>query len=108
MPAPLLHGPACANRLAGEGVDDTELLDAIAHHTTGYAMFGELGQALYMADSLEPGRRRRPEFRAELRERMPLDWSNVLREVAADKLATLSRRGLSPPPVTQEFVRSLA
>ncbi|HAT38168.1 MAG TPA: hypothetical protein DCS75_06720, partial [Gemmatimonadetes bacterium] len=71
LPGPILHGPAVAERLRREGVDDGELLIAVAQHSLGDVRFGRLGRALYAADFLEPGRAFLPEWRAELRERMP-------------------------------------
>ncbi|MFZ0033282.1 MAG: bis(5'-nucleosyl)-tetraphosphatase (symmetrical) YqeK [Candidatus Cybelea sp.] len=54
----LLHAPLSA-ALARErfGVEDAEVLSAIEKHTTGAAEMSPLDQAVYLADSLEPGRR---------------------------------------------------
>lgn len=71
LPGALLHGPAAAELLRVDGVDDGEILRAIACHTVGSADFGRLGRALYAADFLEPGRPYLPDWRAELRGRMP-------------------------------------
>jgi 2-amino-4-hydroxy-6-hydroxymethyldihydropteridine diphosphokinase len=101
-PAPLLHGPASAEWLQAEGVEDEEFLRAIAYHTTGHPDFGRIGQALYLADYLEPGRgrsRRRDAWRA----RLPAAWSDVLIEVAASKIRTLLTRGLPIPAETTDF-----
>jgi len=88
-PDPLLHGPACANRLRAAGVDDEPLLRAIAFHTTGHRDLGALGQALYMADFLEPGRLASAGERAGLRHRMPHEWHAVLLDVATAKIGIL-------------------
>ena len=88
-PDPLLHGPACANRLRASGVDDDPLLGAIAFHTTGHRDLDALGQALYMADFLEPGRIGSGRERASLRRRMPHEWPAVLVEVATVKIGIL-------------------
>jgi HD superfamily phosphohydrolase YqeK len=90
----LLHAPACAARLEAEGVRDAELLLAIAHHSTGHPDFRLLGESLYMADFLEPGRRYMTEERAELRSRMPAGHSDVLQIVIRHRLAHLTDRGL--------------
>lgn len=100
---PILHGPACAERLAAEGVDDEALLLAIAHHTTGHADFDALGEALYMADYLDPGRRRLKIRRREWRGRMPGEWHDVLVEVAASKIELLLERQVKIPKVTMKF-----
>ncbi|WP_423928366.1 HD domain-containing protein [Candidatus Palauibacter sp.] len=106
-PGSLLHGPACANRLRAAGVEDELLLTAIAFHTTGHADFGALGQALYMADFLEPGRRTLSRERAEQRRRMPSDWHAVLGEVATAKIVNLLRRGIPISPATAGFWRAV-
>jgi 2-amino-4-hydroxy-6-hydroxymethyldihydropteridine diphosphokinase len=80
-PEPLLHAPACATRLRSDGVTDEELLVAITYHSTGHPEFGLLGEYLYMADFLEPGRRFLAAERDALRKRLPADREAVLREV---------------------------
>ncbi|MCG8467469.1 MAG: HD domain-containing protein [Gemmatimonadetes bacterium] len=106
-PDPLLHGPACAARLRAGGVRDEKLLLAITYHTTGHPSFGNLGQALYIADYLDPGRWGKVRKRAEWRRRMPFDWRAVLEEVAAAKITSLIDRRVPIPPVTADFWRAL-
>jgi HD superfamily phosphohydrolase YqeK len=86
LPDALLHGPAAAERLRVGGVEDGELLIAVAWHTIGDARFRGLGRALYVADFLEPGRAYLPEWRASLRARMPHELDHVVREVARARL----------------------
>lgn len=86
LPGPVLHGPAAAERIRVAGVLDGELLLAIAWHTLGDRRFGPLGRALYVADFLEPGRTYLPEWRAELRGRMPDDLDQVTLEVARARM----------------------
>lgn len=107
MPDALLHGPAAAARLRSEGVEDEELLDAIAHHTVGAPTFERLGRALYAADFLEPGRTFLPEERAELRHRVPAELDEVVRDVARLRIRDLERRGRPVSPRTQEFWNGL-
>lgn len=102
-PEPLLHGPACANRLRAAGVDDEPLLGAIAFHTTGHRDLGTLGQALYMADFLEPGRPASGRERAGLRRRVPDDWHAVLLEVATAKIGILVDCGIPVSSTTAGF-----
>ncbi|MFQ5679349.1 MAG: HD domain-containing protein [Gemmatimonadota bacterium] len=85
-PAPLLHGPAVAARLRGEGVRDDEFLLALEHHSVGHVGFGDVGRFLYLADFLDPGRRFRRAARARLRERLPAEADEVLLEVVALRL----------------------
>jgi 2-amino-4-hydroxy-6-hydroxymethyldihydropteridine diphosphokinase len=88
-PGPLLHGPASAAKLRGEGETDEPLLRAIAYHTVGHSEFDAAGRALYLADFLEPGRTFDPVGRAVLRARMPQDENSVLREVLRNRMAHL-------------------
>ncbi len=104
-PGPLLHGPACANRLRASGVDDEPLLRAIASHTTGHPDLGALGRALYMADFLEPGRPASGPERAGLRRRMPEDWHAVLAEVATARIGSLIDRKIPVSSATAGFWR---
>ncbi len=98
LPGPLLHGPAAAERLRREGVDDEELLAAVAFHTTGAAGLGTIGLALYAADYLEPGRDYGSAAHAALRARMPGDLHEVVRDVAGERMthAIQRRRAIHP------------
>ncbi|MFW6078827.1 MAG: HD domain-containing protein [Gemmatimonadota bacterium] len=101
---PVLHGPAAARRLAEEeGVEDSALLDAIAHHTLGHAGLTRLGRALYLADFLEPGRTFAPVARASLRARMPAAFDAVLRVVLTARIRRLIRRRIPLHARTVEF-----
>jgi HD superfamily phosphohydrolase YqeK len=91
-PRRLLHGPACAFRLRSEGVDDPPLLRAVAYHTTGHPELDEMGEYLYLADFLDPGRRVLDDDRARLRERLPRERLEVLLEVIGLRIAHLVRR----------------
>ena len=86
LPGPLLHGPAASEQLRIDGVEDGELLLAIAWHTVGDARFGALGRALYAADFLEPGRKYLPEWREGQRARMPADIDAVTVNVARARI----------------------
>jgi HD superfamily phosphohydrolase YqeK len=93
LPGPLLHGPAAAEKLRVEGLQDGELLSAIAFHTVGDANFGRLGRALYAADFLEPGRSFMQEWTAELRARMPHDMNAVVFEIVQARIVHLTQQG---------------
>lgn len=107
LPDALLHGPAAAERLRVEGVLDGELLRAVAYHTVGDPAFRTLGRALYAADFLEPGRSFLPEWRAELRARMPAELDAVLRRVVAARLTHLIEQGSEVAPRTIAFWNAL-
>lgn len=97
-PVALLHGPACAERLRREGVEDEDLLRAIAYHTVGHPGLGRLGEYLYLADFLEPGRSYLPEVRERLRAILPRERLEALLSVVALRLARrLEVRGVIRP-----------
>jgi len=108
LPAPVLHGPAAAARLAASGVDDRELLDAVRYHTLGHPTLGRMGRALYAADFLEPGRRLRDDWRRELRERMPWDADAVVREILRGRILHLVENVRPVRPETIAFWNALA
>jgi HD superfamily phosphohydrolase YqeK len=107
-PDPVLHGPACAARLRLEGVSDESVLTAIACHSTGHPDLDLLGELLYLADYLEPGRKRDSDRGAALRGRLPADRRAVLQEVAAARIGYLLDRRLPILQTTIEFWNSLA
>jgi HD superfamily phosphohydrolase YqeK len=86
-PAPLLHGPAAAERL--QGAVTPEVAEAVRWHTVGHPRLGQLGRAVYLADFLEPGRDFMTAWRGELRERMPHEMDSVLAEVLASRIRHL-------------------
>jgi predicted HD superfamily hydrolase involved in NAD metabolism len=63
------------------GVEDAEVLSAIEKHTTGAEQMSPLDRAVYLADSLEPGRR--------FPERGAL-WELALRDLDAAMRETLT------------------
>ncbi len=96
----VLHGPGAAFLLHRDGVQDRELLHAVAFHTLGSAEFQDLGFALFAADFLEPGRKIREDWRAELRERAPRELEAVVREVLSARIGYLLERGRPLHPET--------
>lgn len=99
-PEPLLHGPAVSARLAREGVDDEEFLLAVACHSVGHPSFRALGEHLYLADYLDPGR---PEAndRQALRDAMPAQREEVLPRVILRRIEQQleARRPILPASV---------
>jgi predicted HD superfamily hydrolase involved in NAD metabolism len=77
----VLHAPLGAALAREEfGIDDAEILSAIAKHTTGAAEMTPLDCIVYLADSLEPGR--------EFPERDAL-WKLALSDLHAATAATI-------------------
>ena len=105
---PLLHGPAAAEKLRGEGVSDEPLLLAIGYHTLGHHGFDRCGRALFAADYLEPGRTFDPLARAALRARMPHGMEQVLPTILRSRIVHLLRSGRRVRPETLAFWNTLA
>lgn len=99
----LLHGPAAAERLRVVGVEDGELLAAIAYHTVGSPHFGVLGKALYAADFLDPGRSFLTEWRADLRARVPHELDDVVFEIVGARIRHRVDEGAPILTLTLDF-----
>ena len=99
----MLHGPAAAARLEMLGERRRDVLDAIRYHTVGSLAWGRTGQALYMADFLEPGRSFRRRDRAFLARQVPHDFAGVFREVVRMRLEWTLQEGYSLVPQTVEL-----
>lgn len=108
LPDPVLHGPAVAARLRGEGVDDEAFLTALAYHTLGHPSMDAAGEALYAADFLEPGRDLRNGWRRALRARMPRERSQVVAEIVRARMEHLLDRGRPVRPETLAFWNRMA
>jgi HD superfamily phosphohydrolase YqeK len=102
------HGPVCADRLSMEGERDQGLLDALRYHSLGYAGWDDVGQMLYLADHLEPGRTFDSATRAALRARMPGERDAVLTAVARRRIEWIVRSGWHLAPETVAFWNALA
>lgn len=105
----LAHGPAAADRAAAEGERDRGVLDAVRHHTLGYAGWDDVGRMLYLADFLEPGREASGarSDRAELAARVPRDRDGVLREIARRRTEWVLRSDWPLPVETVAFWNSV-
>jgi len=88
-PDPVVHAPACADRLAADGVEDDSLLDAIRFHPVGHPDLDGLGEYLILADYLEPGRTGGAGKRGRLRDRLPDDRHDVLTEIVRQRFSRL-------------------
>lgn len=106
-PAGLLHGPAAAILLKRDGDRRTDLLEAITYHTVGYAGWGIVGRALYMADFLEPGRKFAKQDRYFLSLQVPTAFDAVFRQVVRMRLEWTVREGNHIFPETLTLWNSL-
>lgn len=99
-PVEILHGPAAAAHLAALGDTRTDVLEAIRWHTLGNPAWERTGQALFMADFLEPGRKFMTSERAWLASMVPDDFSGVFRQVVKCRLEWSLREGKGLHPET--------
>jgi 2-amino-4-hydroxy-6-hydroxymethyldihydropteridine diphosphokinase len=91
--ANLLHGPAAARRLESDGETRRDVLEAVRWHTVGSVSWDRTGQALYMADFLEPGRNFARADRAYLARQVPYDFTGTFRQVLELRLDWVLRDG---------------
>jgi 2-amino-4-hydroxy-6-hydroxymethyldihydropteridine diphosphokinase len=99
-PTEILHGPAAAARLEALGESRRDVLDAIRWHTLGNPHWARTGQALFMADFLEPGRKFMVSERAWLAQMVPGDFAGVFRQVVKVRLEWSLREGKGLHPET--------
>jgi predicted HD superfamily hydrolase involved in NAD metabolism len=104
---PVVLHARLGSALAAEryGVTDTEILSAIAKHTTADDPMSPLDCAVYVADSTEPGRTFAQ--RAALWELAMRDLREATRQTLRHSLAHLRRNGTPPAPQTAAAARAL-
>ena len=92
-PMPCLHGPLGAG-VARDffGVEDEELLSAIAHHTLGRERMTQLDQILFVADAIEPTRGDAP-YLADIRAAAETDLARACRRAYDHTFEYLLRTG---------------
>jgi 2-amino-4-hydroxy-6-hydroxymethyldihydropteridine diphosphokinase len=74
----------------------------------GSADFGTLGFALFAADFLEPGRKIREDWRADLRARAPAQLEQVVKEILSARIGYLLEKGRPLHPETLGFWNCLS
>lgn len=82
------------------GVTDKEILSAIRWHTTGHAEMTALEKIIYIADYIEPNRKKQPHL-GEVRELCFRDLDDGLRRILHDTLFYLKEKK-TVDPQTQE------
>ncbi|HWZ60758.1 MAG TPA: hypothetical protein VNW46_17370 [Gemmatimonadaceae bacterium] len=108
LPTGTTHGAAAAACAASHGEADPGVLSAVRYHSVGHAGWDDVGKMLYLADFLEPGRKRHRKQRARLARRVPHDRDRVLRLIVAQQIRSRLRRGRSIHPHTLQFWNSMA
>ena len=81
-------------RLASDefGVNDADILSAIAHHTTGREEMSDLEKIIFVADYIEPGRDKAPNLE-ELRQKAFVDLNETMALILKDTLSYLQQIG---------------
>lgn len=97
----LLHGPVGACIAANMGFNDTDVLEAIAYHTTGKPDLGPVGQIVYLADKIEMGRDY-PGV-SELRRLAETDMAEALIRTVGQSLNYLTAKKAIIHPLTTGF-----
>lgn len=106
-PVGTLHGPAAALRLASDGEQDVDVLEAVRWHTVGCASWSRTGRALYMADYLEPGRPFAQGDRLFLAAHVAHDFDGAFRQVVRHRLEWTIREGKALFPQTVDLWNSV-
>ncbi len=102
----LLHGRAAAVKLRVDfGVNDGDVLQAVACHTFGGPGICDLAQILYVSDKIEPGR---PYVTEEyLRKKLALSLHDLVLSVVGENVEYLQKKGKTVAPDTFAFYESL-
>ncbi|MCK5674641.1 MAG: bis(5'-nucleosyl)-tetraphosphatase (symmetrical) YqeK [Spirochaetales bacterium] len=103
----LLHGRIGARMLRKNfNLNDNEILQAIRWHTTGHPDMGKLGQILFIADYIEPGRKHiTNSIRATI---MQMDLDEMTLKVLNDQTAYLRNRGYRITKATMLLFENLS
>jgi predicted HD superfamily hydrolase involved in NAD metabolism len=83
------------------GIEDEEILSAIACHTTGKPEMSMLDKIVYIADYIEP-RRDKAENLPQMRELAFKDLDKTMYEILKSTLDYLKAKGASVDPMTQQ------
>ena len=82
------------------GITDSEILDAITYHTTGRPAMTMIEKIVYLADYIEPGRKKIPGLN-EVRSAAFDHIDDAVRMTAESTLAFLKRAGRKVDPMTE-------
>ncbi|MDE7132936.1 MAG: bis(5'-nucleosyl)-tetraphosphatase (symmetrical) YqeK [Lachnospiraceae bacterium] len=111
--SPLLHAKAGGALAKQEyGITDEDILNAIYYHTTGRPQMSPLEQVIYIADYIEPGRKRMKRTAAiedqyiqnlaAARKLAYQDLNEALCRILQDTLTHLTQKGGKIDPMTRE------
>lgn len=99
----ILHGRAAAVKMKNKfGIDDEEILEAVANHVSCKLGICDLGKVLFLADKIEPGRpQSTDEYRANL---MKLSLDGMLHQVLVENYEYIKRKGFDIYPDTKKMI----
>ena len=102
----LLHGRAAAVKLKEDfGIQDQDVLDAVAFHTFGKENLCDLGKVVFVADKIEPNR---PQSTVQYRENLySMGIVKMTLSVVEENFEYLEKRGKSIAPESFRFRDSL-
>lgn len=82
-------------------VKDKDIINAIASHTTGCPHMSLLDKIIYIADYIEPGRKKLPNM-AEVRRLAFMDIDDCLYRILEDSLEYLNSKSVPVDPMTEK------
>jgi len=100
----LLHGRAAAVMMKEKfGIEDKDILEAVAYHTSGVMDMCDLSKCLFIADKIEPGR---PQSTDEYRERLyKMNLDQMFYAVLYENYSYVLKKGYELFPTTEELVK---
>lgn len=100
----LLHGRAAAVLMKEKfGIEDKDILEAVAYHTSGVMGMCDLSKCLFIADKIEPGR---PQSTYEYRERLyKMNLDQMFYTVLYENYSYVLKKGYELFPTTEDLVK---
>lgn len=100
----LLHGKAAAVLMKEKfGIEDKDILEAVAYHTSGVMGMCDLSKCLFIADKIEPGR---PQSTDEYRERLyKMNLDQMFYAVLYENYSYVLKKGYELFPTTEDLVK---
>ena len=100
----LLHGRAAAILMKEKfGIEDKDILEAVAYHTSGVMGMCDLSKCLFIADKIEPGR---PQSTDEYRERLyKMNLDQMFYAVLYENYSYVLKKGYELFPTTEDLVK---
>lgn len=100
----LLHGRAAAVVMREKfGIEDEEIIQAVANHVSGCIGMCDLAKILFISDKAEPGR---PQSTDEYRSRLlKLSLDGIMYEVLSDNYNYVKMKGYEIYPDTEKMIQ---